>query len=119
MKTDDVEIKESLIQGLGVFATRDFKKGEVVLKWDISNQISKEEFELKSIEEKMYIEILNGTYTLMKEPECRANRSCNPNCKIDNFCEIAIRDIKKGEEITTTYGLTWDECNCEICRKNN
>ena len=39
----DVIIKKSKIEGKGVFAARDFKKGEIVVKWDISHQLSPEE----------------------------------------------------------------------------
>ena len=33
----DVAVKKSKIEGLGVFALRDFKKGEIVIKWDIAH----------------------------------------------------------------------------------
>ena len=41
MKT--VIVKQSKIHGKGVFATKNFKKGEIVLKWDISNTIKKQD----------------------------------------------------------------------------
>ena len=38
----DVIIKKSRIQGKGVFANKDFKKGEIVLRWN-PKKITKEE----------------------------------------------------------------------------
>ena len=117
MKTDNVEVKESTINGLGVFATKDFKKGDIVLKWDLSQQISKEEADSLSSEQKKYITLLNNKYTIMQEPENRVNHSCSPNTTSKDFCDIASRDIKKGEEITGNYnevvsGGPKIKCNC-------
>lgn len=39
----DVIVKKSKIDGKGVFAARDFKKGEIVIKWDISHELTPEE----------------------------------------------------------------------------
>jgi hypothetical protein len=56
----DVIIKKSKIHGKGVFANRDFKKGEAVMKWDISKTISKEQFEKLSEQEKIYTNSTGG-----------------------------------------------------------
>ena len=53
MKSDNVIVKSSLISGKGLFATRNFKKGEIVIHWDTSNLISKEDFDKKSDKEKL------------------------------------------------------------------
>lgn len=123
MKTDDVEVKDSEIQGLGVFATRDFKKGEVVLKWDLSNQISKEEYERLSNKEKIYVVFDEGKFFVMQEPYKFVNHSCKSNTRSKNFCDIAIKDIKKGEEITSNYNddappngvKVKCQCDCDNC----
>jgi len=45
----NIIVKKSKIHGRGVFANKDFKKNEIVIKWDISHLISRNEFEnLKS-----------------------------------------------------------------------
>ena len=44
MKNDFVISKLSKIHGKGVFASKNFKKGEIVLHWDTSQIISKIEF---------------------------------------------------------------------------
>ena len=118
-----VVIKESRISGLGVFAVRDFKKGEIVLRWDVSQQLSKEEASQASESEKNYIAFFDGKYILQKAPERHVNHSCEPNTFVKDFCDIALRDIKKGEEITSDYSTVPVpsmniKCNCgsEKCR---
>lgn len=60
----------------------------------------------------------------MQEPEKYTNHSCDSNTKAKNFCDVAIKDIKKGEEITVDYTEaltpgTKMECNCKSksCKK--
>ncbi len=40
----------------------------------------------------------------MQSPEKFVNHSCQANTKVKNGCDIAIKNIKKGEEITADYG---------------
>lgn len=121
MKTmKDIIIKDSKIQGKGVFANRDFKKGEVVIKYNLK-PLTKEEFENLSEKEKHYTDFHDGKYWLFQIPERYVNHSCNPNTNQilnkDIKCDVAIKDIKKGEEITSDYskedipGLNM-KCNC-------
>jgi len=58
MLSDNVLVKTSTIHGKGVFSSRNFKKVEVVLHWDISHIISEEVVEKMSNEEKKYISFL-------------------------------------------------------------
>lgn len=124
MQSDIVIVKSSSINGKGVFAAKDFKKGEVVLHWDTSNLITKEEFEKKTDKEKTNIFLVNNKYGIMAEPEKYANHSCNANTTTKNFCDIAIRDISIGEEITVDYSEALPhgvilKCNCgsNNCKK--
>ncbi len=124
MKSDNVIVKNSSIEGKGVFALRDFKKGEVVLHWNISHTLPKEKVDQMTDEEKKYISFLNDKYVVMQEPEKYVNHSCEPNTTAKNFCDVAIKDIRKGEEITTNYTEelppdTSMKCNCgsKNCRK--
>jgi hypothetical protein len=117
-------IRHSDIEGKGTFAARDFNKGEVVFQWDITHKISNEEYTKLAPEEKDYVSYLNGQYIEMQEPERYINHSCEPNTRVGECCDIAIRDIKKGEEITSDYsrGLAPGEemkCNCgsENCKR--
>jgi uncharacterized protein len=112
-----IKIKLSKIHGEGVFASKDIKKGEVVLKWNISNTLSKEEIEKLNQEERKYICFLDEKFIVMQEPERFINHSCDPNTISKNFSDIANRDIKKEEEITSDYskvssGGPTIKCNC-------
>ncbi len=114
----DIIIKNSKINGKGVFANRDFKKGEIVLKWN-PTRLKKDE--VKKFPQKYILVIFGGEkeYYLMNPPERYVNHSCDSNCHSDsdNFYDIAIKDIKKGEEITGDYpeiepsGIKI-KCNC-------
>lgn len=99
----DVIVKGSNIEAKGVFAVRDFKKGEVVLSWDISHTLPKEVVDVMSDEEKKYISLVDGMYIVMQEPEKYVNHLCEPNTTVKIFCDVAIRDIHAGEEITGDY----------------
>jgi SET domain-containing protein len=115
----DIVIMKSKIQGKGVFAARDFKKGEVIIKWDASDKINKKEYD--SAKDKTYLSKVGKIYLRMKAPAKYVNNSCNPNTKVKNFCDVTIRDIKKGEEITGNYaddtgGIDF-KCNCKKCKK--
>lgn len=101
---NDIAVKDSKIHGKGVFAARDFKKGEIVIKWsDCSEIINKKEFDKLSENEKKYVSFIDEKYVHFKEPGRFVNHSCNPNTKAINMCDRAIRKIKKGEEITSNY----------------
>ena len=120
----DVIAKKSKIEGLGVFASRNFKKGEVVIKWDISHQLTSAEVKKLPESQKRYVAFLDGKYILMQSPARYVNHSCDANTYTDNFCDVAKRDIKKGEEITSDYSETETpgfemKCNCgsKNCRK--
>ncbi|MBN2095071.1 MAG: SET domain-containing protein [Candidatus Aenigmarchaeota archaeon] len=124
MKTDEVIVKKSFIQGKGIFALRDFKMGEIVTHWDTSKELSEEEFEKLSDEEREYVSFFQGKYVLMQEPERYQNHSCQANTTVKDFCDVAVRDIRKGEEITGNYeevlpGGMEMECSCKSrdCRK--
>jgi len=41
----EVVVKKSKISGLGIFAGRDFKKDQLVIKWSSHRELSKEDIE--------------------------------------------------------------------------
>ena len=98
----DVIIGKGNLAGKGVYANRDFKKGEVVIKYNLK-PLTEKEFENLPESEKMFTHTHWGTINLYSEPERYVNHSDNPNTYQDliNQCDIALRDIKKGEEITS------------------
>lgn len=90
----------------GVFANRDFKKGEIVLKYNLK-VLSQKEFDNLPAEEKKFTHERDGVIYSYPAPERYVNHSDKPNT-VQDFeigADIAIRDIKKGEEITTNAKL--------------
>jgi len=99
---NDVVIGQGNLAGKGVFAARDFKKGEVVIRYSLK-PLTEEEFVDLPESEKEFTHTHWGVTYLYSVPERYVNHSANPNTLPDlqNKCDVAIRDIKKGEEITT------------------
>ncbi|MFH1325145.1 MAG: SET domain-containing protein-lysine N-methyltransferase [archaeon] len=123
----DVIVKKSKIEGKGVFANMDFKKREIVIKWDKPLILKKEEIKnIPKKEQKFISYYKNGKYILHQTEERYVNHSCNPNTIAKNNSDVAIKDIKKGKEITGDYikekvpehNLNF-KCNCKSknCKK--
>ena len=98
----DITIGKGNLAGKGVYAARDFKKDEVVIKYNLK-PITKQEFENLPQSEKEFVHTHRGVIHLYSEPERYVNHSENPNTYQDltRKCDMALRDIKKGEAITT------------------
>ena len=97
-----VVIKKGNIFGKGVFANKPFKKGDVVINYHLKH-LSEEEFKKLSRNEKYFTHKHWGAIYLYSIPERYVNHSPTPNTLQDLKirCDVALRDIKKGEEITT------------------
>ena len=125
----NVIIKESSVEGKGVFALKDFKKDELILH--INGKVIETDDPSsfpKEIQDHWFPFDKNGgkrKYVLPEAPWKYLNHSCNPNAAIKNNKDIvAIRPIKKGDEIVFDYAMNniddWKmECKCgsENCRK--
>ena len=123
MINKDVIVKSSKIEGKGVFALRNFKKGEIVFKWHPKKTMSKKEIPNLSKNEQEYVCCTDRKCILEGIPERFVNHSCEPNAYINNLRYIALRDIKKGEEITEDYSKNTNgkiefKCRCgsESCK---
>jgi SET domain-containing protein len=118
----DVVVRDSKTHGKGVFAARNFKKGEVVMVWDTAHKLTREKLRNLSQDEQNHTNYAGkGLYILMRAPERYVNHSCEPNTFMRDFKDIALRNIKKGEEITTDYSLNSAEgwvMNC-VCKSKN
>ena len=118
----DFIIKKSKINGKGVFALRDFDKGEVIFRWS-PKPIEKSEIELLSARDKTYVVCLGKRYFIMQSPERYVNHSCEANTTVKDNGDVATRKIKKGEEITSNYIKTKGgssfgcKCGSKKCRK--
>ena len=115
----DIVVKKSKINGKGVFVKRDFKKGEIILRWNpkILNKLKAGKLTTK---QKHYLYQEKNKYLLMQSPEKYVNHSCDANTMVKNKYDIAIRNIKKGEEITSSYAKINFKCKCgsKKCQDN-
>ena len=96
--------------GLGVFTKRSFKKGEVVIQWKLKT-VSQDEFaKLPPYERDNFCHRRGGSIYLYPDPERHVNRSSNPNVipDFDLEANIALRDIKAGEEISIPLSFIED-----------
>ena len=122
------KIKKSKIDKNGLYANRDIKKGTRILEYKgkiIS--VKKSETDPKFDNGKaIYLFNINKRYDLdgdFKYNLARLiNHSCEPNCEVlGSGLKIwiyAMRNIKKGEELSYDYGFSYDEdyknypCKC-------
>lgn len=118
MKNDEVVVKVSKINRQGIFAARDFRKGETVTHWDMSNTITPEEYDSLPKSTKEHVSNLgHRKYLIIQPPERYINHSCEPNTYVLDGKDVALRNIHKGEEITSDYstdsvGKYSFKCNC-------
>src|SRR5688500_2460313 len=116
-----VEVRESSIHGLGLYALRDFRAGEIVLRWNLSRLIPKVEMISLPEEERKYTHRFDAEKILIVQPPERyVNHSCDNNTEVRDFCDVAIRNIAAGEEITSDYSMddSGSKFNCR-CRAEN
>ncbi len=122
---DLIYTKQTKTRGVGVFATRDIQKDEVIAEFR-GPVVMLESLEgiPREVQDHLY-NVGIGKYILAKEPAVRTNHSCEPNAGIQkDVYLVAMRDIKKDEEVTFDYSMiTADgwvlECACgtKSCRK--
>ncbi|MDO8503344.1 MAG: SET domain-containing protein-lysine N-methyltransferase [bacterium] len=124
----NVEVRKSSIQGKGVYASKNFKKGEVLLEIDDSHTVTDYDSLTKQQHEFDCDYLSNGKIILMQEPEKYINHSCDPSTYVKTINGVrkvvAMHDIKIGDEITFDYAINGDnegtfECKCGSpnCRK--
>ena len=122
------KIKKSKIDKNGLYANQNIKKGTKIIEYKGKIiPVKQSEANPKFDNEKaIYLFNINKKYDLdgdFKYNTARLiNHSCNPNCEVYGtglkVWVYAIRDIKKGEELTYDYGFGFDEgykdfpCRC-------
>lgn len=91
-------------KGRTLLANKDIKKGKIVLplRFDSTKKCLEASDESVQIDDDKFID---STYYYTSD---YVNHSCNPNTKIDfeNLNFVALKNIKKGEEITYNYLAT-------------
>ncbi len=128
MNTDKKYIVKKSSAGLGLFATSDFKKGELIIEYT-GERITEAEANRRGGK---YLFELNDNWTIDgkgRENIARyLNHACKPNCEpelSEDETQIFIyarRNIKAGEELTYNYGKMYfdqyigkDTCRCATC----
>jgi hypothetical protein len=110
--------------GNGIFANVDFKKGDIIFTWE---GITKKGIYRWGVGERwLQIGLYEWIDPYENNPGYYINHSCNPNSGIRNSVEmVAMRDTKKGEEVTFDYSTSESEdgwyliCHCgeKNCRR--
>ncbi len=123
---DKVEVRESHIEGVGLFATRELRPGDVILVRDESREVT-DDNPLREGERWWHCDWLeNGRQVYLPSPERHMNHSCDANAWVDFRQGVgrltALRAIRAGEEITNHYSINlhggngWDcSCGSERC----
>ena len=114
----------SPICGRGIFADRLFLAGETVIKWDRNTLVPRDRLDNVPLESRHFLVPFDEqNFLQLVGPERFMNHSCNSNTRVRDFCDVAIRDIAPGEEITADYGLDGSasvgfQCTCgaDNCR---
>lgn len=112
-------------KGWGVYAIRNFKKGEIIYKLR-GRKINYKNlcFNVKNFRKQVCnpLQVGRNSYLFLDKFSILFNHSCQPNAGIKNKSTLfALKDIKKGEEITYDYSTTIDEsfvcrCGSKKCR---
>jgi SET domain-containing protein len=121
-----VELRPSLIEGLGVFALRPFRSGQLIHTVNVVRQVTAEAPLRPELgERKDHCDYRDGKVLLIGPPDRHVNHSCDPNAWVRYdapACEVvARRDIRVGEEITCDYSINltggdvWP-CHCGATR---
>ena len=113
----DLVVAESKIHGLGVFASRAFNEGEIVLILDDSRTVDDEHpLRAELGEYPHHCDYLaSGKVVLMQWPERHINSSCDPN----NFVKtsVRVRHIVMRRPVNCSEEVTLD---CDIdCHNEN
>tara|TARA_B110001452_G_scaffold5754_1_gene5392 strand:+ start:58 stop:522 length:465 start_codon:yes stop_codon:yes gene_type:complete len=122
------KIKKSNIDNRGIYAAKNIKAGKIIIYYK-GKIITKKETEKNpkyDNDKAIYLFNLNSRYDLDGDFEYNdarlINHTCNPNCEVAGkglkLWIFALRDIKKGEELSYDYGFGFDEnykdfvCKC-------
>ncbi len=121
-------VKKSNIDKRGLYASKNIKTGEKIIEY-IGRLISKKEAETNSKfdnKKDIYLFNINEKWDLDGDYRWNTarliNHSCNPNCEVEGnglkLWIVAIKDIKKGEELSYDYGFSYSKEDLKnfVCR---
>lgn len=107
----DLYVADSGIAGKGVFTKKPFKKGQTILllkgkkiNFFVKNKNDSQEGpNWVGLNKNIWIDVNDNIIRYI-------NHSCNPNMGIKGSVTfVALRDIKKGEEVTFDYSITEED----------
>jgi SET domain-containing protein len=112
----DVVVGKAGVKGLGVFARRDFARGEFVFRRRHDRVIRNSDIPSLSEEDQRHLcELDFETSAVLLPPGCYLNHSCDPNAIRSGVNVYAWRDIHTGEEITIDYRLNAHDGERWVC----
>jgi len=117
----DVVVTKSRIHGKGVFASRNFKRGELVVDYGLSKVLTKSEVDELPLNDKQFVERRkDGKFFFHHSPARFVNHSCESNTIATDSGNVAVKDIQEGEEITSSYsdGVTGINVPCKCGSRN-
>ncbi|MDO8625228.1 MAG: SET domain-containing protein [Candidatus Diapherotrites archaeon] len=107
---EKIEVRSSRIQGKGVFATADIKRGERICLMRgerMTIPVLKRKYARGTERINDPLQIGDALYLDLDEPYVFINHSCAPNATMIGVSTlVALRNIRRGEEITYDYSLT-------------
>ena len=129
-----IQVRRSRIHSTGIFAKQDIAKGTRIIEY-VGEKISKVESDRRAdipLEKNrvngeygaVYIFKLNKRYDIDGNVPYNTarfiNHSCDPNCETEiihgHIWIMAIRDIKKGEELAYNYNYDFEDYESHECR---
>ena len=125
---DDVEVRRSPIEGLGLFALRPFPAGARIRRINVVREVTPDSPLREDLGERTdHCDYPDGKVVLFGFPDRHVNHSCDPNAYQSyqqNGCYLVPRrGIAAGDEITCDYnlnltaGTAWPcHCGAPRCR---
>jgi SET domain-containing protein len=109
-----IAVKKSKISGKGVFARENIEKGKRICFMkgeEVTDPECVRRIENNIERDEDFLQVDYGRYIDMEEIYRCINHSCDPNSYMRGKNElVALKDIKKGEEITYDYSTTmWED----------
>ena len=136
-KQKKYQMKGNAIAGYGIYANTDVNCGELIFKGEERSQrmatrsYIENNWSVKEVEnfKKYAYPLSNELFLLWDENPAEwapQNHSCNPNTAYRGLDVVALRSIKKGEELTLDYADFLDEhmepftcsCGASNCRRH-
>ena len=120
-----ITVRKSGIHSTGIFAKMDIPNGTRILEY-VGEKVTHAEADRRT-NDRIFAFILNKRYCIDGDTDYNiakyVNHSCDPNSEVDiirgHIWTIAVKDIKKGEEITYNYNFDFDKedfkehpCHC-------